>query len=88
MGVWAWIQPVDRIWKVVSDTEKGKISVYNEKNNLIFEQKGLSKEAVSLIEKEFLGVIATNLSDPKANVANNNNHSNKKPVREYNPMYA
>ena len=86
MGVWAWIQPVDRVWKVVSDTEKGKISVYNEKNNLIFEQKWLSKEDVSLIEKEFLGVIATNLSDPKANAANNSD--TKKPVREYNSMYA
>lgn len=86
MGVWAWIQPVDRIWKVVSDTENGKISVYNEKNNLIFEQKGLSKEAVSLIEKEFLGVIATNLSESKVNAANN--RDNKKPVREYNSMYA
>jgi hypothetical protein len=86
MGVWAWIQPVDRVWKVVSDTEKGKISVYNEKNNLIFEQKGLSKEAVSLIEKEFLGLISTNLSDPKANAVNN--RDNKKPVREYNSMYA
>ncbi len=86
MGVWAWIQPVDRIWKVVSDTEKGKISVYNEKNNLIFEQKGLSKEAVSLIEKEFLGVIATNLSESKATAVNDRN--NKKPVQEYNSMYA
>lgn len=86
MGVWAWIQPVDRIWKVVSDTEKGKISVYNEKNNLIFEQKGLSKEAVSLIEKEFLGVIATNLSESKATAVNDS--SNKKPAREYNSMYA
>ncbi len=86
MGVWAWIQPVDRIWKVVSDTEKGKISVYNEKNNLIFEQKGLSKEAVSLIEKEFLGVIATNLSESKATAVND--RDNKKPVREYNSMYA
>ncbi len=86
MGVWAWIQPVDRIWRVVSDTEKGKISVYNEKNNLIFEQKGLSKEAISLIEKEFLGVIATNLSETKANAVDG--RGNKKPVREYNSMYA
>ena len=54
MTIWAWVQPVDRVWKVVSDTEKGTLSVYNEKSELILENKGLSKEQLSLIEKNFL----------------------------------
>lgn len=83
MGIWAWVQPVDRIWKVVSDNEKGKISVYNERDVLVFEQKGLSKEVISLIEREFLGVIATSLSENKPNTVENN----KKQAPEYNYMY-
>ena len=35
MTVYAWLQPVDRIWKVITDPEKGTMYVYNEKNELI-----------------------------------------------------
>ena len=84
MGIWAWVQPVDRIWKVVSDTEKGKISVYNERDNLVFEQKGLSKEAISLIEKNFLAVIATNLAENKPDTQG---VDGKKTAPEHNYMY-
>ena len=83
MGIWAWIQPVDRIWKVVSDREKGKICVYNERNDVIYEQKGLSKEAVSLIEKNFLGIVATNLSDSKPNALQDISSKNSKPDIDY-----
>jgi len=65
MGIWAWIQPVDRIWKVISDDEKGTIYVYNEKSELVMERKGMSKEEISFIEKNFLQIVATNLSGDK-----------------------
>ncbi|VVB88136.1 Uncharacterised protein [uncultured archaeon] len=84
MGIWAWVQPVDRIWKVVSDYEKGKICVFNEKDSLIYEQKGLAREAVLLIEKNFLEVVATNLSETKSNIR----QDTKKSIPEYNPMFA
>jgi hypothetical protein len=86
MTIWAWIQPLDRVWKVVSDTEKGTLSVYDEKSELIMERKGMSKEQVSLIEQNFLEVVATNLS------VNNSNPiqitDEKKPMIEHNYMYA
>ncbi len=84
MTIWAWVQPVDRIWKVVSDTEKGTLSVYNEKSELILENKGMSKEQLSLIEQNFLKIVATNLSvnDPIQII------EEKKPVIEHNYMYA
>lgn len=86
MTIWAWVQPVDRIWKVVSDSEKGTLCVYDEKSDLIMERKGMSKEQLSLIEKNFLQVVATNLS------VNNSNPiqviEEKKPVIEHNIMYA
>lgn len=76
MEVWNWTQPVDRIWKVVSDCEKGTILVYNEKHELILEKKGLSKESVALIEDNFFKHVADNLVK-------------KKPEKVYNhnPMY-
>jgi len=84
MTIWAWVQPVDRVWKVVSDTEKGTLSVYNEKSELILENKGMSKEQLSLIEKNFLQIVATNLSvgNPIQVI------EEKKPVIEHNYMYA
>lgn len=65
MGIWAWVQPVDRIWKVVSDKEKGTICVFNEKSDMILEKKGFSKEAIMLIEENFLDVIGTRLTGEK-----------------------
>ena len=86
MTIWAWLQPVDRVWKVVSDTEKGTLSVYNEKSELILENKGMSKEQLLLIEKNFLQIVATNLSVDNANPIQI--IEEKKPVIEHNYMYA
>lgn len=86
MAIWAWLQPVDRIWKVVSDNEKGTLCVYNEKSELIMERKGMSKEEVSFVEENFLQIVAVNLSGNNAiqfQIVNA-----KKPVIEYNYMYA
>lgn len=86
MAIWAWLQPDNRIWKIVSDNEKGTLCVYNEKSELIMERKGMSKGEVSFLEQYFLQKVATNLSG--------NNGSTlqivdaKKPVIEHNYMYA
>lgn len=83
MAIWAWIQPVDMIWKVITDPEKGVVNVYNEKEELVMEHKDLKKEDVLLIEESFLGVVATRLTDKKSgDIA-----ELKKPILEYNPMY-
>ncbi len=83
MGIWAWVQPVDRIWKVVSDPEKGTISVFNEQGKLISEQRNLTKEAVALLEKEFLGIVATRLTP----VDTKRIELPTKSQRKYDPMY-
>jgi len=46
MSIWAWIQPVDRIWKVLTDPEEGTVKVYDEKN----EEEFLKIVATKLIE--------------------------------------
>jgi hypothetical protein len=86
MGIWAWIQPVDRIWKVISDPEKGTLYVYNEKSELILEQKGMTKEEVSFIEDNFLQIVAKNLNEEK--IVPNHIVNLERPVQEHNYMYA
>ena len=61
MGVWAWLRPGNRIWKVISDPEKGTIQVFDEKGQLILEKKDLTREAMEVVEKNFLDVTATNV---------------------------
>lgn len=83
MTLWALVQPVDRIWKIITDSERGIVDVYNEKEELIMEQKGLMKNAVLLIEDNFLEVVATRLTSKKSG----NLDEIKKSISEYNPMY-
>lgn len=71
MEVWTWNQPVDRNWKVISDRERGTILVYNEKNELILEKKGLNKEAVTLIENKFFKAVADKLTGAKPELSDN-----------------
>ena len=85
MGIWAWVQPVDRIWKVISDDEKGTIYVYNEKSEIVMERKGMSKEEISFIEDNFLQIVATNLS---GNKVTSPKEIDAKPIIEDNYMYA
>jgi len=89
MSIWIWLQPVDRIWKVVTDSEKGTMKTYNEKDELILEQEGMTKEEVSFIENNFLQIVATKLIGGNTNVVTDGNMT--APVNnryEYNYMYA
>lgn len=83
MTIWGWLQPVEKLWKVVSLPEKGMITVHNEKNELIMEKKGLSTESVRLIEKNFLEIVAVRLTERKTGNVEELNKS----ISEYNYMY-
>lgn len=83
MTIWGWLQPVEKLWKVVSLPEKGMITVHNEKNELIMEKKGLGSEAVKLIEENFLEIVAVRLTEKKTGNVEGLNKS----ISEYNPMY-
>lgn len=85
MAVWAWVQPVDRVWKVITDHAEGSIKVYDEKNDIVMEQKDLNRDTIFMIEENFLGIVATRLinNDQKSVSITKN-----KRVTEHNPMYA
>ena len=58
MGIWNWTHPGIGIWKVISDHDKGTITIFDEKGKMIMEKKGLNKEAIEIIEKNFLELVA------------------------------
>lgn len=89
MSIYAWLQPVDRIWKVVTDSEKGTMKTYNEKDELILDQEGMTKEEVSFVENNFLQIVATRLTSGDMNIGTDGNIVFPVPDKnEYNPMYA
>jgi hypothetical protein len=65
LTTWNWIQPGDRVWRVVSDYIAGTIRVYDDKGKLILKKKNLSEQAIKMIEQNFLGVVAENGEKPK-----------------------
>jgi hypothetical protein len=91
MSIWAWIQPVDRVWKVVTDSDKGMIKIYNEKDVLISEKRDLEKDAIYLIEETFLKIVATKLVSEDGKIMQNIDSGKVAVVvkkDEYNYMYA
>ncbi|UCG67933.1 MAG: hypothetical protein JSV09_08785 [Thermoplasmata archaeon] len=85
MTIWIWLQPGNKAWKVVSDHEKGTIIVYNEKGEIILEKRGLSKAVISIVEANFLNMVATKLSDYETGT--DLSSSSKTTMYLDNPMY-
>ena len=83
MHVWAWLQPGNKVWKVVSDYDSGTICVFNENGEVVFERIGLTREIIAIVEANFLDLVATNLSEDESGIS-----SKKKSSIDYdNPMY-
>ena len=74
MKIWKWVQPNDKVCKVVSDYNIGSISVFDENGKMIMKKTGLSKDAIEIIEVSFLNVVA-------------NKELNRKQDSNNNPMY-
>lgn len=83
MGLWAWVQSGEKIWKVVSNYENGTIFVYDDNGAVLLEKKGLTKMAMMMIEHYYLNTVATNLIESK----DLKNKDGKKIFDKYNPMY-
>ena len=58
MKTWNWIQPGNRVWKVISDYDLGIITVFDENGKLILKRKGLPKDAIKMVEQNFLNIVA------------------------------
>ena len=63
MGIWVWVQPGLRLWKVISDYQAGTICVYDENGEILLEKRGLTKEVISIMESNFFDLVATKQSE-------------------------
>lgn len=59
--IWAWLMVGGKIFKVITNSEKGTIEVYNQKGDLVKKDENLSKEAVNAVETNFLEIVATEI---------------------------
>lgn len=68
--IWAWLLPSGKIYKVVTNSEDGTISVYDQNGELVKKEENLSGEAVNLIETKFLETVATVVGGKKMKMVN------------------
>ena len=79
--IWAWLQTKGKIFKVISNPERGTIEVRNENGETLIRKTNLSRRQVELIEKKFLNTIAKKLNG-------NKDASLRKPKDSFDPMVA
>jgi len=56
---WNWKQADGSKLKVISNTKKGTIKVYNNKGEIVLEKKNLTPQQVKIIEQHFLNIVTT-----------------------------
>jgi len=57
------LQSKGHILKVVANTKKGSIKVYNKRGKIIIKKTNLTKEQVKIVEESFLSFVASKLND-------------------------
>jgi hypothetical protein len=70
--IWAWLQTKGKIFKVISDPERGIIEVINEKGEILIRKTNLSKRQVETVEKNFLHLIAKRLNGRELSTSSEN----------------
>lgn len=70
--IWAWLQTKGKIFKVISDPERGIIEVINEKGEILIRKTNLSKRQVETVEKNFLHLFAKRLNGREPSVSSEN----------------
>jgi hypothetical protein len=61
-NVWAWLQVNGKIFKVISDPDKGVIEVFDDKGELLIRKINLTRAQVHLVEQNFLNHVAKKLN--------------------------
>ena len=75
--IWVLLQTKGKIFKVISDPEKGIIEVINEKGEILIRKTNLSKRQVETVEKNYLHHIAKKM---------NGRDQGKTPTDPFDPM--
>ena len=56
---WVWLMPSGKVYKVVTNSDDGTITVYDPNGKLVKKDEKLSSVSVNLIEDAFLQTVAT-----------------------------
>jgi hypothetical protein len=70
--IWVWLQRKGKIFKVISNPERGIIEVINDKGEILIRKTNLSKRQVETVEKNFLHHIAKRLNGQEPRVSTEN----------------
>jgi len=62
---WIWMQPSGYKWNVETDSEKGTVTVIDQNNKVVLEQKGMDEQSVKVIEDNFMSIVAQEIKDGK-----------------------
>ena len=74
--VWTWLRAKGKIFRVISNPDKGIIEVLNDKGETLIRKTNLSRRQVEMVEKKFLTFVAKKM--------NGNTHG--KPEEHFDPM--
>ena len=76
--IWTWMQAKGKVFKVISNANKGTIEVLNESGETVIRKTNLSRKQVEMVEKNFKNFVSKKL-----------NGSNKiTPKDNFDPMVA
>ena len=61
--IWTWRQGKGKVFKVISNANKGIIEVLNENGETVIRRTNLSRKQVEMVEKNFKNFVATKIHD-------------------------
>ena len=60
--IWTWRQAKGKIFKVISNANKGTIEVLNENGETVIRRSNLSRKQVEMVEKNFKSYVSNKLN--------------------------
>ena len=61
--IWTWIQAKGKVFKVISNVNKGTIEVLDENGDTIIRKTNLSRKQVEIVEKNFKNYISKKIKN-------------------------
>jgi hypothetical protein len=60
--IWTWMQAKGKVFKVISNANKGTIEVLNENGETVIRKTNLSRKQVEMVEKNFKNFVSKKLN--------------------------